>query len=80
MAVDGGTSALTPKFPSLRWLACGYSRQTKSPRLLDISVRTETHQLNVRRKLGISGQAGLVRYADGDRSAPGQRYRAEIPD
>ena len=31
---------------------------------LDLSVRTiETHRLNLKRKLGIEGQAGLIRFA-----------------
>jgi DNA-binding NarL/FixJ family response regulator len=31
---------------------------------LDLSVRTvETHRLNIKRKLGIEGQAELIRYA-----------------
>ncbi|HEX8787602.1 MAG TPA: LuxR C-terminal-related transcriptional regulator, partial [Telluria sp.] len=33
-------------------------------RELDLSVRTvETHRLNIKRKLGIEGQAELIRYA-----------------
>jgi DNA-binding NarL/FixJ family response regulator len=73
MAVDGDASALTPKEISImQWLACGYSNK-QIAQVLDISVRTvETHRLNVRRKLGIGGQAELVRYAiDSTRSAPG---------
>lgn len=33
-------------------------------RVLDLSVRTvETHRLNIKRKLGIEGQAGLIKFA-----------------
>ena len=55
----------------MQWLACGYSNK-QIAKVLDISVRTvETHRLNVRRKLGIAGQAELVKYAiDRTRATP----------
>lgn len=61
---DGEGGALTPKeSATLAWLACGYSNK-QIARELNMSVRTvETHRLNLRRKLRISGQAELVKYA-----------------
>lgn len=61
---EDDTTTLTPKeLATMRWLACGYSNK-QIAKVLDISVRTvETHRLNVRRKLGIAGQAELVKYA-----------------
>jgi len=64
-AVPAGTSSLlTPKeSATLAWLACGYSNK-QIARELGMSVRTvETHRLNLRRKLRITGQAELVKYA-----------------
>jgi len=64
-AVPGGAgSPLTPKeSATLAWLACGYSNK-QIARELGMSVRTvETHRLNLRRKLRITGQAELVKYA-----------------
>lgn len=63
-ASSGGNSPLTPKeSATLAWLACGYSNKQIAQEL-NLSVRTvETHRLNVRRKLGITGQAELVKYA-----------------
>ena len=57
-------SPLTPKeSATLAWLACGYSNK-QIARELGMSVRTvETHRLNLRRKLRITGQAELVKYA-----------------
>ena len=57
-------SSLTPKeSATLAWLACGYSNK-QIARELGMSVRTvETHRLNLRRKLRITGQAELVKYA-----------------
>lgn len=72
LAADDDTTALTPKeLATMQWLACGYSNK-QIARVLGISVRTvETHRLNVRRKLGIAGQAELVKYAiDHTRAAP----------
>lgn len=69
---DEDTTVLTPKeLATMQWLACGYSNK-QIAQVLGISVRTaETHRLNVRRKLGIAGQAELVKYAiDHTRSAP----------
>lgn len=69
---EDDTTALTPKeLATMQWLACGYSNK-QIAKVLDISVRTvETHRLNVRRKLGIAGQAELVKYAiDHTRAAP----------
>ena len=69
---EDDTSALTPKeLATMQWLACGYSNK-QIAKVLDISVRTvETHRLNVRRKLGIAGQAELVKYAiDHTRATP----------
>lgn len=69
---EDDTSALTPKeLATMQWLACGYSNK-QIAKVLDISVRTvETHRLNVRRKLGIAGQAELVKYAiDRTRATP----------
>ena len=71
-ATADDTTALTPKeLATMQWLACGYSNK-QIAKVLDISVRTvETHRLNVRRKLGIAGQAELVKYAiDHTRQAP----------
>ena len=60
----GAASLLTPKeSATLAWLACGYSNK-QIARELGMSVRTvETHRLNLRRKLRITGQAELVKYA-----------------
>lgn len=59
---EGG--ALTPKeSATLAWLACGCSSK-QIARELNMSVRTvETHRVNLRRKLRITGQAELVKYA-----------------
>ncbi|MYM41126.1 response regulator [Duganella qianjiadongensis] len=47
----------------LRHLARGESNK-QIARALDLSVRTvETHRLNIKRKLGIEGQAELIRFA-----------------
>ncbi|WEF35472.1 response regulator [Pseudoduganella chitinolytica] len=47
----------------LRHIANGESNK-QIARALDLSVRTvETHRLNIKRKLGIEGQAELIRYA-----------------
>ncbi|NHZ35526.1 response regulator transcription factor [Massilia rubra] len=47
----------------LQQLAGGHSNK-QIARTLDLSVRTvETHRLNIKRKLGIEGQAELIRYA-----------------
>ncbi|WUR15007.1 response regulator transcription factor [[Empedobacter] haloabium] len=47
----------------LRHIAAGESNK-QIARALDLSVRTvETHRLNIKRKLGIEGQAELIRYA-----------------
>jgi len=47
----------------LRHIAMGVSNK-QIARELDLSVRTvETHRLNIKRKLGIEGQAELIRYA-----------------
>jgi DNA-binding NarL/FixJ family response regulator len=47
----------------LQQLAGGHSNK-QIARALDLSVRTvETHRLNIKRKLGIEGQAELIRYA-----------------
>ena len=47
----------------LRHIAQGASNK-QIARALDLSVRTvETHRLNIKRKLGIEGQAELIRYA-----------------
>ncbi|RSZ57343.1 response regulator transcription factor [Massilia atriviolacea] len=47
----------------LQHLAGGQSNK-QIARALDLSVRTvETHRLNIKRKLGIEGQAELIRYA-----------------
>ncbi|MDQ1816474.1 response regulator transcription factor [Massilia sp. CCM 9210] len=47
----------------LQQLAGGQSNK-QIARALDLSVRTvETHRLNIKRKLGIEGQAELIRYA-----------------
>lgn len=55
---------MTPKeSATLAWLACGYSNKQIAHEL-GMSVRTvETHRLNLRRKLRITGQAELVKYA-----------------
>ncbi|MES2127381.1 MAG: response regulator transcription factor [Pseudomonadota bacterium] len=51
------------EFEVLRHLAAGESNKQIS-RALDLSVRTvETHRLNIKRKLGIEGQAELIKYA-----------------
>ena len=61
---DGEGGALTPKeSATLAWLACGYSSKQIALEL-NMSVRTvETHRLNLRRKLRITGQAELVKFA-----------------
>lgn len=47
----------------LRHIARGQSNK-QIARALDLSVRTvETHRLNIKRKLGIEGQAELIRFA-----------------
>jgi DNA-binding NarL/FixJ family response regulator len=47
----------------LRHIANGQSNK-QIARELDLSVRTvETHRLNIKRKLGIEGQAELIRFA-----------------
>ncbi|GGY20496.1 response regulator [Pseudoduganella dura] len=47
----------------LRHIANGESNK-QIARELDLSVRTvETHRLNIKRKLGIEGQAGLIKFA-----------------
>jgi DNA-binding NarL/FixJ family response regulator len=47
----------------LRHIAGGQSNK-QIARALDLSVRTvETHRLNIKRKLGIEGQAELIRFA-----------------
>ena len=47
----------------LKHIAAGESNK-QIARALDLSVRTvETHRLNIKRKLGIEGQAELIRYA-----------------
>jgi DNA-binding NarL/FixJ family response regulator len=47
----------------LRHIATGESNK-QIARALDLSVRTvETHRLNIKRKLGIEGQAELIRFA-----------------
>ncbi|MBI3283301.1 MAG: response regulator transcription factor, partial [Burkholderiales bacterium] len=47
----------------LKSIATGKSNKHIA-RELDLSVRTvETHRLNIKRKLGIEGQADLIRYA-----------------
>ena len=47
----------------LRHIAAGQSNK-QIARELDLSVRTvETHRLNIKRKLGIEGQAELIRFA-----------------
>ena len=55
---------LTPRENEvLRSIATEKSNQHIA-RDLDLSVRTvETHRLNIKRKLGIEGQAELIRYA-----------------
>ena len=47
----------------MRGIAAGHSNK-QIARMLDLSVRTvETHRLNIKRKLGIEGQAELIRFA-----------------
>ena len=47
----------------LQHIAGGQSNK-QIARDLDLSVRTvETHRLNIKRKLGIEGQAELIKYA-----------------
>ncbi len=47
----------------LKHIAAGQSNK-QIARALELSVRTvETHRLNIKRKLGIEGQAELIRYA-----------------
>jgi DNA-binding NarL/FixJ family response regulator len=51
------------EFEVLRQIAEGHSNK-QIARTLDLSVRTvETHRLNIKRKLGIEGQAELIKYA-----------------
>lgn len=47
----------------LRHIGAGAANK-QIARALDVSVRTvETHRLNLKRKLGLVGQAELIRYA-----------------
>ncbi len=47
----------------LKLIAEGYSN-TQIGKLLEISHRTvDTHRTNIRNKLGVSGLAGMIRYA-----------------
>lgn len=47
----------------LKLISEGYSN-TQIGKLLDISHRTvDTHRTNIRNKLGVSGLAGMIRYA-----------------
>jgi DNA-binding NarL/FixJ family response regulator len=47
----------------MRGIAAGHSNK-QIARTMDLSVRTvETHRLNIKRKLGIEGQAELIRFA-----------------
>ncbi|MEQ8907845.1 MAG: helix-turn-helix transcriptional regulator [Vicingaceae bacterium] len=47
----------------LKLIAEGYSN-TQIGKLLGISHRTvDTHRTNIRNKLGVSGLAGMIRYA-----------------
>ena len=57
-------SVLTPRENEvLQAIAIGKSNKHIA-RALDLSVRTvETHRLNIKRKLGIEGQADLIRFA-----------------
>lgn len=76
---DNDAAGLTPKeLATMQSLARGYSNK-QIALVLGVSVRTvETHRLNVRRKLGIAGQAELVKYAiDHTRSAPLDRTRSK---
>lgn len=53
----------TREYEVLRHIANGESNK-QIARALDLSVRTvETHRLNIKRKLGIEGQAELIRFA-----------------
>ena len=63
-AVSGIGEGLTAREQEiLRFIAVGQSNKGIA-RELDLSVRTvETHRLNIKRKLGIEGQAELIRYA-----------------
>ena len=76
-ASSSAGSPLTPKeSATLAWLACGYSNK-QIARELGMSVRTvETHRLNLRRKLRITGQAELVKYAI-DHMLPLKKLRAD---
>jgi DNA-binding NarL/FixJ family response regulator len=60
----GQEEALTTREQEvLRHIANGESNK-QIARELDLSVRTvETHRLNIKRKLGIEGQAELIKYA-----------------
>jgi DNA-binding NarL/FixJ family response regulator len=47
----------------MRGIAAGHSNK-QIARMMELSVRTvETHRLNIKRKLGIEGQAELIRFA-----------------
>ena len=62
-AVGEGSPLTRKESATLAWLACGYSNKQIAHEL-NMSVRTvETHRLNLRRKLRITGQAELVKYA-----------------
>lgn len=63
-AASGYGEGLSPREQEiLRFIAAGQSNKGIA-RELDLSVRTvETHRLNIKRKLGIEGQAELIRYA-----------------
>ena len=64
LATSGVGEGLTARETEiLRFIAAGQSNKGIA-RELDLSVRTvETHRLNIKRKLGIEGQAELIRYA-----------------
>ena len=60
-APDSGLTAREQEV--MRGIAAGHSNK-QIARTMDLSVRTvETHRLNIKRKLGIEGQAELIRFA-----------------
>lgn len=69
MSTTTPASLLTPRENEvLQLIATGKSNKHIA-RSLDLSVRTvETHRLNIKRKLGIEGQADLIRFALGQTS------------
>jgi DNA-binding NarL/FixJ family response regulator len=62
-AANAGHGLTAREQEVMRGIASGHSNK-QIARTMDLSVRTvETHRLNIKRKLGIEGQAELIRFA-----------------